>query len=172
MKLLVLSHNLKRASFRQRIGIYLDTLHTNGIDTEVVQLPTGYFARRKLFKRAMEFDGVFLHKKKLNFLDALCLRRYARKVIYDFDDAVMYSEKNPPKPSHKRLMSFQRTVKMADLVIAGNSYLAEHERTSMQIFIYSLRDWILEPTLCVIIRKTMVTYDSFGLAVKVHYVIL
>jgi glycosyltransferase involved in cell wall biosynthesis len=128
MNLLVLSNNIKRASFRQRIGIYLNTLQQNGINCEVAQLPAGTLARRRLFKRAAEFDGVFLHKKRLNFLDALSLRHYARRIIYDFDDAVMYSEKNPERPSRKRLKSFQRTVKLADLVIAGNFYLAEHAK--------------------------------------------
>ena len=128
MNILVLSNNTKRASFRQRIGVYLDTLRQNGTSCEVVQLPSGWMARRKLFKRAVGFDGVFLHKKKLNFFDALWLRHYARKIIYDFDDAVMYSEKTPEKPYRKRLKSFQRTVKLADMVIAGNCYLAEHAK--------------------------------------------
>ncbi len=128
MNLLILSNNTKRASFRQRIGVYLDTLRQNGTSCEVVQLPSGWMARRKLFKRAVGFDGVFLHKKKLNFLNALWLRHYARKVIYDFDDAVMHSDKNPEKPCYIRQRSFGRTIKLADLVIAGNSYLAEHAK--------------------------------------------
>jgi len=128
MNLLVLSNNTKRASFRQRIGIYLNTLKENGINCEVAQLPSNTLARRKLFNQAAEYDGVFLHKKKLNFLNAVWLRRYARKVFYDFDDAVMYSDKNPERPSRKRQKSFERTVKLANLVIAGNSYLAEHAK--------------------------------------------
>ena len=128
MNLLVLSNNPKRASFRQRVAVYLDTLRTNGIDCEVAKLPPGSLARRKLFKRATNFDGVFLHKKALNPFDAFWLRRYSRRIIYDFDDAIMYDDKNPEKPSHKRQKAFQRTVKLADMVTAGNSYLAEHAR--------------------------------------------
>lgn len=128
MKLLIITNNPHRASFRQRIGIYLDIFRENGINCEVAKLPAGPLARRNLFKRAEEFDGVFLHKKRTNSFDAFWLRRYARKVIYDFDDAVMYSDKHPDRPSRKRQKSFQRTVKLADMVIAGNSYLAEHAR--------------------------------------------
>jgi hypothetical protein len=40
----------------------------------------------------------------------------------------MYSDKHPGRPSRKRQKSFQRTVKLADMVIADNSYLAEHAR--------------------------------------------
>ncbi len=128
MNLLVLTNNPGRASFRQRIGIYLDTLRDNGINCEVVRFPSGSLARWKLLRHCRDFDGVFLHKKRLNPLDAFWLRSNGRKVIYDFDDAIMYNDKHPAKSSRKRQNSFQRTVRLAHLVIAGNSYLAEHAR--------------------------------------------
>ena len=126
MTLFVISNNPNRASFRQRIGIYIDILRTNGIECEVAKLPSGASARRKLFELAAGFDAVFLHKKGLNPLDAFWLSRYSKKIIYDFDDAIMYSPKTPDsdRTSHFRL--FKRTAKLADMVIAGNSYLAEH----------------------------------------------
>jgi glycosyltransferase involved in cell wall biosynthesis len=126
MKLLIITNNPNRASFRQRIGIYLDTLRDNGIRCEVARYPSGSLARWKLLRHCRDFDAVFLHKKRLNPLDAFWLHRNGRKVIYDFDDAVMYNDKNPDRPSRKRQKSFQRTVRPAHLVIAGNSYLAEH----------------------------------------------
>jgi len=128
MKLLIISSNTNRASFRQRIEVYLDILQANGIHCEVAKLPSGLLARRKLFKKAAGYDGVFLHKKKLNLLDAIWLRRYSRKIIYDFDDAIMYSDKTPQRDSLSHLWSFRRTVKLDDMVVAGNSYLAEHAR--------------------------------------------
>ncbi|MHC4629171.1 MAG: hypothetical protein ACYTDV_19505, partial [Planctomycetota bacterium] len=66
MKLLVVTNNPDRASFKQRIEIYLDILRAGGIDCEVAKLPAGSLARLRLFKRAADFDGVFLHKKGLN----------------------------------------------------------------------------------------------------------
>ncbi|MFQ5772822.1 MAG: hypothetical protein ACE5HX_19960, partial [bacterium] len=128
MNLLIISNNPNRASFRQRIGIYLDTLRTNGINSEVAQLPSSYLARRKLFQRAADFDGVFLHKKGLNFFDAFWLRRYSKKIIYDFDDAIMYNPKTPERDSSSHFRPFRRTAKLADMIIAGNSYLAQHAR--------------------------------------------
>lgn len=128
MKLLVLTNNPDRASFRQRIGAYCDILRRNGIRCEVAKLPAGFLARRRLFKRASDFDGVFLHKKKLNFLDAFGLRRYSKKLIYNFDDAIMYSDKTPERDSWSHFQPWRRSVKLADMVIAGSSYLAEHAR--------------------------------------------
>ena len=62
MKLLILTNNPSRPSFRQRIEIYLHTLQRNGIDCEVAKLPTSRIKRFKLFKQAVNFDAVFLHK--------------------------------------------------------------------------------------------------------------
>ena len=128
MKLLVLTSNPDRASFRQRIAVHVDNLRANGIDCELEKLPRGLFSRRRLFMRAKDFDGVFLHKKILNPFDAYYLKKYAQKIIYDLDDAVMFDDKHPERTHHKRQNSFRRTVPLADLVIAGNAYLAEHAR--------------------------------------------
>ena len=128
MKLFILTNNPERASFRQRIQIYFDILRANGIDYHVAKLPAGFLARKKLFKQAEDFDGIFLQKKGLNFRDAMWLRRNSKKIIYDYDDAIMYSSNRPGRNSPSHLNSFRRTAKLADVVIAGNSYLAEHAR--------------------------------------------
>ncbi len=128
MNLLIITNNPDRASFRQRIGIYLTLLRAEGIQPEVTKLPKGLLSRRKLFKRATKFDAVFLHKKKLNLVNALLLRKYSKKIIYDFDDAIMYSDRNPQRFSRAHFIPFRRTVKIANLVIAGNAYLAELAR--------------------------------------------
>ena len=128
MNLLIVSYNPARPSFRHRISCYLDILRTNGINCEIVHYPRGSLDRYKVIKKAAEFDAVYLQKKTLNCLDAMWFRRYAKNVIFDFDDAVMYDNRHPgKKPSRrKHTKPFERTVKLAKMVIAGNPYLAEH----------------------------------------------
>ena len=128
MKLLILTHNSTRPSFRQRIEIYIRALRGFGIFCDVAKFPSGELARCKLIKLAREFDAVLLQKKTVNIVDAFLLGRYAKKIIFDIDDAVMYYDERPErKPSkYKQTWPFQRTVKLADMVIAGNSYLAGH----------------------------------------------
>jgi glycosyltransferase involved in cell wall biosynthesis len=128
LKLLILSSNPGRASFRQRIAVYIDYLNSAGFDCEIAKLPRGVLARRRLLMRAGVFDGVFLHKKILNPFDAYYLKKYAKKIIYDLDDAIMFDDKHPEKIHRKRQNSFRRTARLADLVIAGNAYLAEQTR--------------------------------------------
>jgi glycosyltransferase involved in cell wall biosynthesis len=123
--LLIISNNLSRPSFRQRIEIYLEKMLNRGVVASVVKLPKSEIERFRLFKKASKFDAVLLQKKCLNLFDALCLRKFSRKIIYDFDDAIMFSSQAPAndKTSHYRL--FKRTAKMADHIIAGNSFLAQ-----------------------------------------------
>jgi glycosyltransferase involved in cell wall biosynthesis len=128
MRLLVLTNNPERASFRQRIGVYVEMLGANGVACSVEQFPSGLWARYQLLRSAGGYDAVFLHKRRLNAIDAKVLRGCARRIIYDFDDAVMYSDKEPEREDGARMRRFSRTVGMADAVIAGNEYLAEHAR--------------------------------------------
>jgi glycosyltransferase involved in cell wall biosynthesis len=125
MNLLVITNNPRRASFRQRIEAYFDILRDSGIGCEVGKLPTGIWRRGTFLKQAAHFDGVLLHKKGLNLVDAFWLRKYAKKVIYNFDDAVMYSEKKPERDNTRHFRAWRRTVKIADMVITGSPYLAE-----------------------------------------------
>ena len=126
MDLPVVTNNPNSVSFRQRVEVHLARLCENGINYEVAKLPAGFLERRKLFMQATRFDGFFLHRKILNFFDAFRLHRYSRKIIYDFDDAVMYNTSKLGPCCLSRQRRFHRSVELADLVIAGNSYLAEH----------------------------------------------
>ncbi|MCX5675057.1 MAG: glycosyltransferase family 4 protein [Planctomycetota bacterium] len=124
-RLLVLTRDRANAAFRQRIEPYLGALAARGIAAEVVELAAGPWARRGQMLRARDFDGVLLHRKILSWLDARRLAR-ARRLIYDFDDAVMYQARAPERPHAGRLRRFMRTVGLADLVIAGSPILATH----------------------------------------------
>lgn len=128
MKLLILTNNPDRASFRQRIGAYLPALEAGGIDCEVAVFPSGLPARRNLLRRSADFDGVLLHKKGVNPLDAYWLCKYSNRIIFNYDDAVMYNARKPDRNSWSHLTRFRRSVKLADMVIAGSSYLAEHAK--------------------------------------------
>ncbi len=128
MRLLIITNNPSRASFRQRIGIHLNRLREEGIDCRVARLPSGMLARRALFASARDFDGVLLHRKMFTAWDGFWMRRYGRRVIFDFDDAVMYSDRKPEQVSRIRMQRFGRSVALSCTVIAGNRYLADHAR--------------------------------------------
>ncbi|HPC95880.1 MAG TPA: hypothetical protein PLU87_13115 [Sedimentisphaerales bacterium] len=128
MRLLIITNNPSRASFRQRIGIHLDLLRKEGIDCRIAKLPRGMLARRALFACARDFDGVLLHRKMLTAWDGFWMRHYGRRVIFDFDDAIMYNDRKPEQTSRIRMRRFGRSVALSCAVIAGNRYLADHAR--------------------------------------------
>jgi glycosyltransferase involved in cell wall biosynthesis len=71
-------------------------------------------------------DIVYIQRLLLSPLKLLLLRASAKKIIYDFDDAVMYGTRNV---SRTRMKRFEGMVRSADLIFCGNSFLlAEAKR--------------------------------------------
>jgi glycosyltransferase involved in cell wall biosynthesis len=129
-RLLVITRRINNPSFRQRIEPYIKDLADRGIDCEVQELEKGR-SRRAQLKAAGNYLGVWLHKKTMTMMDAFRLKRNAKKVIYEFDDAIVFrSQSESPDPQPQRLKRFNRTIACADLVIAGNQVLADLARDS------------------------------------------
>ena len=124
-RLLVITRSTDNPSFRQRIQPYIEPLAARGIDCDVQELDRGR-GRRAQLRSARNYLGVWLHKKTLTMMDAFRLRRNAKKVIYEFDDAIVFrSGSESPDPHPLRLKRFRRTIGLANLVIAGNEILAD-----------------------------------------------
>lgn len=122
MKLLVLTSNPERASYRQRIGVYLDTFAADGIETTVQVLSRSQLKRIVQLRRAARYDAVFLHKKCLNAVDAFFFGAPKKHVIFNYDDAIMFSDTGEVTPTHTR--RFRRSLQKAGRLLVGSSYLA------------------------------------------------
>lgn len=86
-------------------------------------------------ERGREVSGLDLlvvAKLKLLPPETSWARRKARRIVYDFDDAVYVGKPErpglPPNRSRWRLAKFAATCRMADLVVAGNEELARFAR--------------------------------------------
>lgn len=104
---------------------FLPALAAAGFQAEVREIPER--SRGSLWKAAPAFDLVVLHRRLLGALDFRRLRRAARRLVYDFDDALLYRE-HPPHRSLRRQARFFRSVRGADVVFAGNRVLAGYAR--------------------------------------------
>jgi len=126
MNIQVLIPDKNAPSCRFRVLQYVEPLRGFGINLEVVELSRIKSERRLSLDAAVDFDAVLLHRKLLNRFDYARLRRRARRLIYDFDDAVMFRDSNATQQhSRMRERKWERLVSGADMVIAGNSYLAD-----------------------------------------------
>src|SRR5205807_1528786 len=77
--------------------------------------------------RAKTYDAVILQRKLLPVWQLRLLRGLCRRLVFDFDDAVLYRDSYDPRgpDSSRRLRRFAATVRAADAVVAGNDFLAD-----------------------------------------------
>lgn len=125
-RVLLIISNPKQAAYRLRWEQLLPRLAQNGIEVDVAVRTKGMLARRKLAQSAGPYDAVVLQRKLLDGWEARLLRRSAKRVILDIDDAVMFHAHRVSAFSQwRQARRFNATAKILDLVVAGNDYLAE-----------------------------------------------
>jgi glycosyltransferase involved in cell wall biosynthesis len=125
MKALALVHAPDHVCCRYRVRAYEPALEAAGCALKVEGLATATLGRLRQLRRAAAFDVVLLQRKLLRALDLHVLRKYSRRLIFDFDDAVLYRDSYHRRGvvSARLAARFARTVQFADNIIAGNEYL-------------------------------------------------
>lgn len=126
MKILFLIRDTHSSSARLRVEQYLPYIKNAGISARIEDISPGIRRRFILFTSARNFDLVFLQKKLLQKWQLEYLRRFSKKLIFDFDDAIMYKDSNSSiQISYSLERKFKAVIKKADLIITGNEYLKE-----------------------------------------------
>ncbi|MHC4972224.1 MAG: glycosyltransferase [Planctomycetota bacterium] len=123
MRIRLLTHNRAAASFRVRWERYLPLLEERGHSVAVAEIPAGRKRRRQVLDSVGDADLVVLQRRLMMAPDFARLRSRARRLVYDYDDALCYRPR-PPHRSWGRARRFFRTVEQSDVVIAGNRLLA------------------------------------------------
>jgi len=119
MQILFFTHNIFTPENPKgyRIHQYFPYLAEKGFKIDLLTTKTSFL---DVLKHAGKADVVYLQRLLLNPLKFLALRQCAKKIIYDFDDAVMYGSREKSLTRENR---FRRTVKYADAVFCGNPFL-------------------------------------------------
>lgn len=127
MKALALVEAPDHVCGRYRISAFAPALDASGWSIAVQGLASGTLARLAQLRSASRYDVVILQRKLLPLLHLMLLRRYAKRLIFDFDDAVLYRDSYDSRGPHSRRRGtrFGTTVRAADLIIAGNAFLAD-----------------------------------------------
>jgi len=127
MKILFLVQGLDVAASRYRVLQYMPYLKEHGVQATILPFPKGFFGKRKLFKSVNRYDILFIQRKRFPVFWLKLIRKNARKIIYDFDDSVMYRNSKATNPeSNTRVKRFKNMVNTVDYVIAGNEYLKKN----------------------------------------------
>lgn len=129
MKVLFLVQGWDRPSSKYRVLQYLPFLKKRGVRAKVIAYPRNIAASANLCREIKKYDILFLQKSRPGAFFLPFLRRQAKRIVYDLDDAIMYRDSNASSPySRTRQRRFASMVKAADRVIAGNNFLADEAR--------------------------------------------
>lgn len=132
MKLCALVEAPEHVCCRYRIRAFESALAGAGCSLTVAGLPRGTRQRAWQILHLRPYDVVLLQRWLLPPWQLSLLRRFSRRLIFDFDDAILHRDSYDPRGiidlEHAR--RFAATVKLADVIIAGNTYLAECARTA------------------------------------------
>jgi glycosyltransferase involved in cell wall biosynthesis len=124
MKVAFWIHSLEVNSCRYRVLQYLPYFRQQGVGASIHLYQRPWLDRMKFYNTLGEYDILYVHRRLFHPLEFWYVRRRAKKIVYDFDDALMYrssSSKNPHSPS--RRMKFTIMMKGMDFVVAGNQFL-------------------------------------------------
>jgi glycosyltransferase involved in cell wall biosynthesis len=105
---------------------YLCCLDKAGIRYGVESLSGGWRTILALTPKLRNVNCVFIQKKLFSPFELFWVRLFSQRIIFDFDDAIMYKDR-PASPLQQKRQKrrFAATVQKADLVIAGNDYLRD-----------------------------------------------
>ena len=127
MKALALVDSPDHVCCRYRVRAFEPALARSGWTLDTVGLARGPLARLKQFAAAKRYDAVVLQRRLLPGWQVRALRHSARRLVFDYDDAVLYRDSYDPRgpESPRRFRRFAATVRAADAVVAGNGFLAD-----------------------------------------------
>jgi glycosyltransferase involved in cell wall biosynthesis len=124
MKVLFLIQGWDVAASRYRVLQYIPYLEASGVETTVSLYPRTLKENIQFFKGLSQYDIVFLQRKRFHQPRLGLLRKRTKRIIYDFDDAVMYRNSKAKDPiSSTRKRRFIQMIRNSDFIIAGNEFL-------------------------------------------------
>lgn len=150
MKVAFLIHSLEVNSCRYRVLQYLPYLKKQGVETSLHFYQRTWIDKLKFYHTLGNYDLLYIHRKLFPPPEFWYIRKKANKIIFDFDDALMYRSSGSKNPhSFSRRLKFAYMMKRVDFVIAGNQFLksevlcyhphVEVIPTSIDLSLYNLK---------------------------------
>lgn len=125
MRLLALIERSDHVCYRYRLQAFEPALAARGWTVTALPIAREQHDWRRQLIEAGQADVVVLQRKLLNRWRAWRLRRAARKLVFDLDDAVFFRDSNSQRAPQSawRLRRFKSLVRLSDAVLAGNRFL-------------------------------------------------
>ena len=114
----------RNAGIRYRLPHFIPYLMKHGMEIELLRIPSSPTKFWNMLMKLREADIVVILRKLLSPLKQRLIRRFAHKIVFEYDDSIMYrSSRWSNKNSATRRSRFQKMVSACDLIIAGNQFL-------------------------------------------------
>lgn len=128
MYLTALVQHPEHVCCRYRLAAFRSFFEAAGHRLELRSRPGLGWEWLQLGRHLSRADAVILQRKLLPDWQLRLLRSRASLLIFDFDDAIFLRNSFSHKPPDcgRRRRRFEAVVQAADVVIAGNAFLAEH----------------------------------------------
>lgn len=126
MNIIALGKEAQHVCLRYRIDPVRQAMRQQGHWFSLQQMPKTPWGRIALYRDIKNAHVVVVQRRLISSWELPLLRRAAKHLIFDFDDA--FFQRNSYRSqlkSPRRLARFQAMVQAADQVFAGNAYLAE-----------------------------------------------
>jgi glycosyltransferase involved in cell wall biosynthesis len=103
---------------------YLPYLRDHGVDASIHFYKWRWQEKLQFYNNLGQYDILYIHRKLFSPFEFWYIHKKAPKIIYDFDDALMYRSSGSKNPySSSRRIKFDYMMKRVDFVIAGNQFL-------------------------------------------------
>ncbi|MCJ7662701.1 MAG: glycosyltransferase [Desulfobacterales bacterium] len=114
----------RSASNRYRFPQFVPYLVERGMDIELFNMKHTQIEFLRVLSKLKEADIVVILRKLFPPWKLRLIRRYAKKLIFEYDDAIMYrSSRWANQYSRTRQGRFTNMIRASDLIIAGSHYL-------------------------------------------------
>lgn len=125
-RLAAITQHPDEACTRYRVSQYRPYLESQGKHLEVIPWPKERNQQQRLLRSLGDWDAVVVQRRLPDLRAISEMRRRARRLVFDFDDAIVYRDSARGKPLLlvDKWARFRALVRRCDAVTAGNSYLA------------------------------------------------
>jgi glycosyltransferase involved in cell wall biosynthesis len=122
LSIIAVTGNLQSASFQQRVLAFVEPLARRGIDLTCEVMSHRRGERKVLLGKIGRYDALWLHRVLMPPWRMNRWRRAARRIVFGFDDPIMYSTHGR---GLMRRIKFAWTLRRCDGAIVASRYLAD-----------------------------------------------
>lgn len=149
------------AASRYRVLQHIPYLQAKGVETKVLSYPRSLGENWRFFESLPYFDIVFLQRKRPTSWRLWLLRKRANRIVFDFDDSIMYRNFTAENPISKwRQRRFIRILKASDVEELAESIAFYFDEDRCNTARGVARQWMEKDSPTINVEETLRIYHE------------